>query len=98
MSDISLRMDLLNANIEIVNLTKRIAELENPWISVKDGPPENRTGVIASNTERVGEVYYDKDRFQHAYDCQYDEWDAYFISTITHWMPKPALPKGQNNG
>lgn len=66
------------------------------WISIKDYLPENKKGVIASNGDLVGELYFNYDKFNHPYDCEMDVYDIEFIESVTHWMPLPEPPKEDN--
>tara|TARA_R110000782_G_scaffold268639_1_gene365350 strand:+ start:934 stop:1260 length:327 start_codon:yes stop_codon:yes gene_type:complete len=82
----------------IANMECKIEELKAElnkyeWVSVKDSLPENKKGVVATNGERTGEVWFDFDRFNHAYDIEMDEYDIAFLKTITHWiyLPEPSL-------
>ena len=63
------------------------------WISVKDRLPKNRSGVIGTNGELVGEIWFDKDKFNHPFDVYVDEYDLAFIKSITHWMLLPNPPE-----
>ena len=62
------------------------------WISVKDRLPENianRVLVVCERSNGVFYAHYEKPFWINL------ETDKPFISTVTHWMPLPELPKGE---
>lgn len=71
----------------------RIAELENPWISVKDRMPEESdcylVYIVANNTPKnksIITLYYTNLTKQFVYENRE-------LFTVTHWMPLPEPPK-----
>ena len=73
---------------------KRIAELENQWISVEDRLPETFQRVLALTAD------YDLDPVHTL--VHFNGARAGFLSVggkkdkkVTHWMPLPAPPKEQ---
>ena len=64
------------------------------WISVKDRLPENianRVLVVCERSNGVFYAHYEKPFWINL------ETDKPFISTVTHWMLLPELPKGDND-
>ena len=64
------------------------------WISVKDRLPENianRVLVVCERSNGVFYAHYEKPFWINL------ETDNPFISTVTHWMLLPELPKGDND-
>ena len=64
------------------------------WISVKDRLPENianRVLVVCEGSNGVFYAHYEKPFWINL------ETDKPFISTVTHWMLLPELPKGAND-
>ena len=64
------------------------------WISVKDRLPENianRVLVVCERSNGVFYAHYEKPFWINL------ETDKPFISTVTHWMPLPEPPKGDND-
>ena len=62
------------------------------WISVDDRLPENianRVLVVCERSNGVFYAHYEKPFWINL------ETDKPFISTVTHWMPLPELPKGE---
>tara|TARA_R110002124_G_scaffold23673_6_gene87528 strand:- start:207 stop:518 length:312 start_codon:yes stop_codon:yes gene_type:complete len=80
---------------------KRIAELENQWISVADRLPElEDNSVLVYFTTTSIETVHIEDNFKdipNGFDKEgnqlYTKW--YIFSGITHWMPLPSPPKEQ---
>ena len=78
---------------------KRIAELENQWISVQDRLPElEDNSVLVYFTTTSIETVHIEDNFKdipNGFDKEgnqlYTKW--YICSGITHWMPLPEPPK-----
>ena len=64
---------------------KRIAELENQWISVDDRLPysSQNGGVLAINDSGIIFLATSKDGW----------WPLVGAINMTHWMPLPATPK-----
>lgn len=63
------------------------------WISVKDRPPEDNDRVIAFRP-------YEAEVSAYRY-CVMWGWSlktSISHSGITHWMPLPEAPKGENDG
>jgi len=97
------KIDQLRTELEQAN--KRIAELENPWISVETALPKLHTPVWATNGEDILllDRYEDTDGWLWAqiyaaprfdgvnwfYDAECD--DDY--SWVTHWKYLPSPPK-----
>ena len=83
---------------------KRIAELENQWISVEDRLPElEDNSVLVYFTTTSIETVHIEDNFKdipNGFDKEgnqlYTKW--YIFSGITHWMPLPSPPKEQGDG
>ena len=64
------------------------------WISVDDRLPENianRVLVVCERSNGVFYAHYEKPFWINL------ETDKPFISTVTHWMLLPELPKGAND-
>ena len=64
------------------------------WISVDDRLPENianRVLVVCERSNGVFYAHYEKPFWINL------ETDKPFISTVTHWLPLPELPKGEND-
>lgn len=64
------------------------------WISVDDRLPENianRVLVVCERSNGVFYAHYEKPFWINL------ETDKPFISTVTHWMLLPELPKGDND-
>lgn len=62
------------------------------WISVTERLPENianRVLVVCERSNGVFYAHYEKPFWINL------ETDKPFISTVTHWMPMPAPPKGE---
>ena len=62
------------------------------WISVDDRLPENianRVLVVCERSNGVFYAHYEKPFWINL------ETDKPFISTVTHWLPLPELPKGE---
>jgi len=80
---------------------KRIAELENQWVSVQDRLPElEDNSVLVYFTTTSIAVVHIEDNFKdipNGFDKEgnqlYTKW--YIFSGITHWMPLPEPPKEQ---
>lgn len=65
------------------------------WISVDDRLPENianRVLVVCERSNGVFYAHYEKPFWINL------ETDKPFISTVTHWMPLPELPKENDYG
>lgn len=70
--------------------TRKDAEIEalrNPWISVKDRLPEEKTLVLAFVN------YPDESRYHHVSFYLDGYWSGLQASFVTHWMPLPNPPK-----
>ena len=67
----------------------------NEWISVEDRFPEENTEVlIYCKTNSGKEVFFvDKIRYFRGLPI----WQVW-SGKVTHWMPLPEAPKGENNG
>ena len=62
------------------------------WIPVTERLPENianRVLVVCERSNGVFYAHYEKPFWINL------ETDKPFISTVTHWMPLPELPKGE---
>lgn len=80
--------------------------LENQWIPVKEGLPENRRNVLILLDDgdiRVGyhsDKWYWCDGFVSSKkpngDCNYTS--SVSIKCVTHWMPIPKLTTFERNG
>ena len=81
----------------IQDLRRENAELRarvQEWISVDDRLPENianRVLVVCERSNGVFYAHYEKPFWINL------ETDKPFISTVTHWMLLPELPKGDND-
>ena len=64
------------------------------WISVDDRLPENIANRVLVVCERSNGVFYAHYEKQFWINL---ETDKPFISTVTHWMLLPELPKGAND-
>ena len=63
------------------------------WINVKDRLPEKTGDYLIFNTDGAVWIYW--------YDEEYKEWyddNGYQTESVTHWMPLPESPKGNNKG
>ena len=63
------------------------------WVSAEDRLPENianRVLVVCERSNGVFYAHYEKPFWINL------ETDKPFISTVTHWMPLPQPPKGDN--
>lgn len=68
---------------------KRIAELENQWISVEDRLPDELQNVLSfDGFNGVGHTIYRAKAFKKANVV----WEQ---TNVTHWMPLPEPPKEQ---
>ena len=90
-------VDCMDLDVLLIRLnakSERIAELENPWISVEDGLPYESAFVIAKSTgvteskHQTGilvlyycTAYTKSERFQSQHRASH--------VTVTHWMPLP---------
>lgn len=66
----------------------------NGWISVKDGVPERRKGVLflhRSYGHNIG--FYDLECRKPGYEWFSMEWTDVPSAGVTHWMPLPQPPK-----
>ena len=72
---------------EIVNL---LMEQTNEWTPVTDGPPESGFDILMYGVETY-KGYFDTEIKRFRLD------DGYIIGGITHWMPLPRPPKGEEN-
>ena len=74
---------------EMGKLRKRIAELENQWISVEDEMPSAKHAMVIVDFYggNVGVGYPHKGKIL-------DEPMGMLFNGVTHWQPMPA-PKGQ---
>ena len=74
---------------EITSLKEQLAERE--WVSVEDRLPEKGDLVITvsdhGDTSSLYSEYFEGTRF----------WSKAF-NNITHWMPLPSPPTGEENG
>lgn len=80
--------------------------LSPKWISVKDKLPDKEGKYLccwsavksinvysfAKNLQKIDKYNFKDEKREGWYDCS-DEWGYYEISTVTHWMPLPELPK-----
>ena len=70
---------------------------DNQWISVTDSLPENDCEVLPhiepKYKEAFTEVLYFNKRQTRFYVFDVNKVPVSFISTVTHWMPIPTLPK-----
>ena len=66
------------------------------WISVKDRLPGNRTRCLVCRYDRVTKTrFIDILWFSRAWVVAPDYGVA--DDTVTHWMPLPELPEGEND-
>ena len=81
---------LLFAYNTITELNKRIVELENQWISVDDEMPsaEHAMVIVDFYGGNVGVGYPHKGKIL-------DEPMGMLFNGVTHWMPLPSPPNGQ---
>ena len=66
----------------------RIAELENPWVSVEDRMPDEGVNVLTYGARPDYDVIYINRRI----DEKQCEW---LYDGVTHWMPLPDYPNHQ---
>lgn len=76
-----------------------ISRLPGPWVSVKKGPPQPRTGAIVAYIGYDGKLHSD-DVAEHMGNNEWEWWDETrascedgAIPRITHWMPFPDAPE-----
>ena len=81
--------------IEIINATPAADLLSvNQWINCKDKMPDSGIDVlICARNRMINLAWYDKD-MGYFYVCDSDF--KYNSLDVTHWMPLPELPKGDN--
>ena len=68
------------------------------WTSVKDGLPKNNHPVLVYMPELFSNIqvaFYDR-YYGEDDDEWYEGWSTKM--TMTHWMPLPEPPKGENDG
>ena len=81
--------EVLRAIEIILEKDARIAELENPWISVEDGLPDELQDVLSfDDFNGIGHTIYRAKSFKKANVV----WEQ---TNVTHWMPLPEPPKEQ---
>ena len=61
------------------------------WISVKDRLPENDNHVLCCTETKKGMKNVIIGYYMNG------AWRCGMNSNVTHWMPMPELPKGENN-
>jgi len=77
----------------IRDLHKRIAELENQWISVEDRLPDFHIQILFYAGDMDGLL---KGAFyRHSHRFRDNEGNFFYKSDVTHWMPLPEPPKEQ---
>ena len=62
------------------------------WISVKDRLPENDNHVLCCTETKKGMKNVIIGYYMNG------AWRCGMNSNVTHWMPMPEPPKGENNG
>lgn len=84
-----LNEELFSANMTIANYE---TEKENRWISVKDHLPEEEGKylICCSDGYRTTAEYENKTWL--VYTGRYEE-----VEDVTHWMPLPEPPKGDDD-
>lgn len=93
--------DMMNVNGTLISLRDAREVISNfpavsvpQWISVKDRLPEpDENPVLAGNAEFgiVNMAWY------HHKNKRW-EWPSGAMAEVTHWMPLPEPPKGENDG
>jgi hypothetical protein len=91
MEDYSLNME---RNREVIRaLKKRIAELENQWISVEDRLPESFKAVLIYQPAMGYTLLGSFERASHKFRDVVG--NSFYKDDITHWMLLPEPPKEQ---
>ena len=68
-------------------MNNKIAELENPWISVEDGLPDVGKWYLCWSRNQAQIIFLDT--------AEPIIWlqDGDYLENVTHWMPLPVSPK-----
>lgn len=93
-----LRKALADVADECSKAYDKIAQLENPWISVEDRMPEKDGSYLIAMYHRlmVGGIYKTYTaRFVASFNAEYKEWTVMgeVCTTVTHWMNLPDFPE-----
>ena len=74
-------------DIEVNSLRCRIAEFENPWISVEDRLPDAGQWYLCWSRNQTQIIFLDT--------VEPIMWlqDGDYLENVTHWMPLPTPPK-----
>ena len=67
----------------------------NEWVSVEERQLEPGQRVIATDGDFVGEAYVTENGLWVRFAALL--WETAFNSPVTHWMPLPAPPEGEEN-
>lgn len=82
----------LDAVANLVNCMPTLTP-PNEWVSVEERQLEPGQRVIATDGDFVGEAYVTESGLWVRFAALL--WETAFNSPVTHWMPLPAPPEGE---